>query len=1033
MAIFEHSLLHLIYTEGLFASSLRNSQSNLGLNQLIYFMEGPLQLRFAGCTEWREFYCVAEIQNISNSSSDLGSQSANIGQFLIFDCPDDVLKCRSKKSLSFLRNSKSKEAAFDQKKLYKKAIAKVENIALAFAVSPETKNLNSSCTLFKLVGGTLKFGKKGLKKGQLIPLKPLDSEEPSASGDFVEAAGPDFISCMAQTQTEMLKWIRCLWTIFNFAKNIPEAFVSSTTSLCLSAAPNLRRAPNNPSKPSNLFMPVEAALGVDMQHQQTASDVFKNFWTCFSKFGYHFPEKLVEASKVLELNAVQEDSKKIVDVSPTRSHASFTPSMAFNDVNSIKVPSRVTLVKRGTPSTNSPVSSRSPNGSIQNNQFLSSVYQQKESSNLAAKATAVTKTKVTKVTRVRYGSDEVQTPPNDVSPTTVTKHSSPAITQNDSNTHHTNNEKNDKNKTPEVQSNIFSFGNVMSKLNLYTTPNSTGSSITKNNFPDTDNKTQETPQIKVTDVGSKLKTKASDDRISVDSNSDKVSIKTRDVQKQNSKSIAKGHTKKEVNHVSAKKTTLQTEKLDSKNEHDGISPTDSLNSFRSANELVLSKSDLELPLFNDDSWKLQFSVPNTSLTRLTPPKTSPKKTEKAESSSKIPKPSNSASLNRKSFSGTPINFPEVSSSSSSDEETDSGSSEDDEKLSKRVVNRRSVLAESLQSNTKIDESIQQSSRSKKPLKSILKVTPEDKEDPAEILRREREQLMEERRQLEIQKEMLAQQRNQMNVGDSRVSLSPHQTPYGMMMHGNASVVGSGSNIPQRLPSPTPSESASMIFQHPNFQPFSLPHQPNPYAAQSVFMAPSHANLPQARRIGGSVVSSHTNRVGGGVGGGGGLISAIISKEKRSKSVAFNPALGITHSKTQQYDIHKSRHEERLKMEREFREQEQMLAKQEETTPAILGYSGSSTFQPGYNMNPGYYPPQTSQYLPAQPYPPYGNMPAPQMMYPQMMQQQPAFMMQQQQQHYIQQQNMQPAYAQQQPFVPPNGRNRQPSETTTDSD
>jgi hypothetical protein len=215
-------------------------------------VEGYLQVRLAGTTEWRQLYCIVEQRPAtaqSNSATKFlrrigGSRSNSLtnrpvfgrGHIIFFRDRAEADKSRKGKAISGRRVLLSADASSRTPKVIEKkskgaadlggALFEWINLDAAFSVFPEKRDLVSISTLFKIEGGSFIIGGKG-SSSMIIARPPADGDE-SDPGTLMT---PNFALLMARTPIEMFQWICAIWCMFQMKPMEPNEEQSKSLQL----------------------------------------------------------------------------------------------------------------------------------------------------------------------------------------------------------------------------------------------------------------------------------------------------------------------------------------------------------------------------------------------------------------------------------------------------------------------------------------------------------------------------------------------------------------------------------------------------------------------------------------------------------------------------------------------------------------------------------------------------------------------------------------------------------------------------------
>ncbi|KAI3646178.1 hypothetical protein MP228_009106 [Amoeboaphelidium protococcarum] len=173
-------------------------------------MEGWLQARLAGSTDWKEYYCVLDRQ-MSPYPSQMGSLQIR-GRLNFYLSQKDAEKAGKvgdkSKTLFSKKRSPQKYACFELSDIYD-----------AHIVYPEKEQLIQLNTLFKVHGGSYSIGGQGKDVFQCqVPLNKdglgerVDANTTKSDSDGVVIA--NFTLFLAKTQTEMVRWLYAIWMAF---------------------------------------------------------------------------------------------------------------------------------------------------------------------------------------------------------------------------------------------------------------------------------------------------------------------------------------------------------------------------------------------------------------------------------------------------------------------------------------------------------------------------------------------------------------------------------------------------------------------------------------------------------------------------------------------------------------------------------------------------------------------------------------------------------------------------------------------------
>jgi hypothetical protein len=255
-------------------------------------VEGYLQVRVAGMTEWKQYYCVVERRNLQGKNlpvslnADGKTLTVGKGHMIFFENQKEYEKAMKKSRFSTKPVNPLKYAIFE-----------LANVAASFAVFPEKAELVNMSTIFKIEGGNLILGSKAPKSFMNIEAGKFDfgqNIDQHSKKQTSSTIAPNFILCMAKTQAEMARWLFGLWSVFGLNGKGPSDFQSASRMQdpekvaimpaempfnCLAATilENISLDPKDP-----LFITLEDVNNLDMRSRKI-DEYRAKFWNIAAK------------------------------------------------------------------------------------------------------------------------------------------------------------------------------------------------------------------------------------------------------------------------------------------------------------------------------------------------------------------------------------------------------------------------------------------------------------------------------------------------------------------------------------------------------------------------------------------------------------------------------------------------------------------------------------------------------------------------------------------------------------------------------
>lgn len=290
LAIFEDILLNMCFTESLLfgVPALNECQREIytitELGEQKIFVGGYLKVKLSGTMGWKRLYCVVEKRDLSVTTSKkkkkntlVGSAlghggSGGRGHVIFFHSAKDAEKAFRAPKKSMFGKKKSNLSALSL------AVFEFINVAEAFAVFPEDPHDVSEAFIFKICGGSCLLGGQSLDDMRNKKVHPtydfgenLDEASKQGLSDWLNSSS--FVTCMAESELDMAKWIWAIWNVFDLHK--ASSVTSSSSKQMLPLLSMKLGEFSNFFKP-DLFIPQMDILSADMRKTR-----YEDFWDTF--------------------------------------------------------------------------------------------------------------------------------------------------------------------------------------------------------------------------------------------------------------------------------------------------------------------------------------------------------------------------------------------------------------------------------------------------------------------------------------------------------------------------------------------------------------------------------------------------------------------------------------------------------------------------------------------------------------------------------------------------------------------------------